>query len=143
MIKKTKTLLRDIRDNRKRDFASAAHHFEKEKHNQLLLLELPFKIDIVSLMKMWTDARLSKDENSKKTLILQILEEWAKAANDKDNERNRRNAIQSLINKKILFFSYEGKELNASDFLQANSSIVVKRQISVIKYLKTATKKNI
>lgn len=135
-----KTILRDIREERKKNFVSAMPHFDEEKHNQLLLLELPFKIDIVNLMNMWTEKRVSK-ESRKQTSILQILEDWAKSANDKENERNRRNAIQMLINKGIVFVCYDGAELKLSEFLQANPLVAVKRQISAIRYLKIATKK--
>lgn len=140
MIEKTKTMLRDIREDRKRDFSRGIPHFEKEKHNQILLLEPHFKIDIVNLMKMWSeDYRIN--ENPKKTPISRLLELWSKSANDQANERNRKNAIQALINNGVLLVTFKEFELNIAEFFRDNSYQAVKLRNSTIQYRSPKTKK--
>lgn len=141
MIAKTKTMLRDIRECRKKDFAREMPHFEKEKHNQLLLLEPPFKIDIVSLMKMRREESLIEKRRNE-MLFVEALQMWIKNADDKDIEKNRRNAIDQLFKKNVLIDLYEkGNRMTVMDFFRDNSYAAVELRNSTIQYRSPKTKK--
>lgn len=136
-----KTLLRGIREDRKKDFSKALSNFPLEKHNQLLLLELPFKIDIVSLMEMWCEQRLT-EQKLQNTLFTDILEQWIETAKDKDNEKNRKNAIDQLFKKSVLVDLYgKGGKLTVTEFIRDNSYAAFKSRNSAISYRSIMTKK--
>jgi hypothetical protein len=137
---KAKTLLRDIREERSQRFASVMSNFDEETFNQLLLLELPFKIDIVSLMEMWGEER-RREQELKQRSIMSLVEQWIKSARDSDIGKNRRNAINALIKSGVLFVRYDGNEFNAFQFLQHNSDPAFNQRQSLIRYDSPLTKK--
>ena len=139
------SILRDIRRNRevqlKEEMFLPTGLVSTEQHVQILLVDPPFKIDIVSLMKMWGD-NYRKGNEKKITLFVVVKDQWVEAGKDDDEKKNRKNGIQSLIHSKILQTcnAYDA-EMTVFEFVQYNGLYQVKKIISRLPDISKCTKK--
>lgn len=95
--------------------------YEPEEYRNLLIMELPFKIDAVSLMEMQA-SKYEEKEAKKRTPFSEVFERWIEKSKDGDLAKNRRSAIRALIEKKVLCIHHaNGKEMSIHEFYQFNS----------------------
>lgn len=137
------TLLRDIRENRKKLNQESLHggRLTKDEYKDFLIIDPHFAIDIVSLMRMWSKKYI-QEQQLKETPFVKVLGQWIASSKDLDEQKNRRNGIQALIKNGIVLNSLDcGSDMTVIQFTQRNSLYIIKGLISAKDSYADCTKK--
>lgn len=139
------SILRAIRAHRIKKFEAEKEFLSGmwtlEQFKQLLIVDPPCQLDIVSLMNVWVENR-SKEMEKKNTLFSDVQNRWVRAGKDPEEQKNRQNGIQSLIHKKILQKAFDNKqEMTICQFVQCNPESSIIKRILISTGLSELTKK--
>lgn len=138
-------ILRSIREKRRKklldDQLFPSFILTKEQYKQLLIIDPPYKLDIVSLMKMWREKRMQMEDKLNTSSRI-IINQWIEAGKDPEERKNRRNGIHSLINHRaVITRSEDVQELTLRYFMESNRRNLVNDRIRNISPLTEHTKK--
>lgn len=125
------TLL-NIRERRQKELQKGEGFpgISTEQYQQLLVIDPPDKLDIVTMMEKWRVKR-AKEEERKNTPFQEVLDQWINAGKDTNEQENRRNCIQSLIENGILdIATINGLAITIYQFMNRNRLDLIKNYIT-------------